>query len=160
MSFYRKHFIAIELAISILAAAVLVLVIEQLLARNMPIGTLTGNRQALYTALASAGGSLLGFILTSVSIVVVFGQLRIFDLIRSAGQYEELFRVYFHGIGALAAATLWALAGLVVDTDRSPQPLFTYLMIWLVLLSALRVWRCVWLLQYIVRIAGAARTAG
>ena len=122
------------------------------------MGALKGSRQALYTALASTGGSLLGFILTSVSVVMIFGQMPRFNLLRDKGRYNEAFGVYFQAIQWLAIATIWSILALLIDTDTAPKPVVTYVMLGLFILSSFRVYRCVWLLKVLVALAAQRPT--
>jgi hypothetical protein len=108
---------------------------------------LNGSRSATYSAIASIAGSLLGFIITAVSIIAAFGASPKFDLLRKSSQYQAIFQVYFSTIHWLALTTGLALVGLLFDTDRIPQRYLTLAACLVVAITTFRVWGCVWILQ-------------
>src|SRR5438046_2622337 len=119
---YERNFLMIECLVSVAITVLLVIGINRIYGEAAVMGALKGSRQALYTALASTGGSLLGFILTSVSVVMIFGQMPRFNLLRDKGRYNEAFGVYFQAIQWLAIATIWSILALLIDTDTAPKP--------------------------------------
>src|SRR5207249_620650 len=95
---------------------------EMLWGRDAFVEALKGSRQQLYSTIASVAGSLLGFILTAVSIVLVLSPSPRFRILRESGQLERAYRVYFQAILWLAASTVLSFVALLLDTDRSPKP--------------------------------------
>lgn len=113
---------------------------------------LRGNRSEIYSTLAAIAGSLLGFVLTAVSIVLGFSAFPQLAVLRSSEHYATLYRIFFEATGFLAGATVAGLAALVFDRDSYPRPLVLYLALTFTLLSAVRVARCVWVLERFVEL--------
>jgi hypothetical protein len=142
----------LEFGLAVLATALIVFLIECKWGREDFRDALDQNRQALYSTSASLAGSLLGFAIAAVSIILAVGQMPRFRLLRESAQRDTVFRVYFQAILWLAVTTVWALAALVADTDATPRPVFAYGLIGLALISALRLSRCVWVLRVVTTI--------
>ncbi len=116
---------------------------------------LDGNRATAYGTIASIYASLLGFVLTAVSIVLLIGGLPRFKLLRQSKQYGAVFETFFHAVYVLAIGLIVATVGFVVDHDNGGK-----ISLWLEAISFLtfalvvvRVWRCVALLRALALIA-------
>jgi hypothetical protein len=149
---YRRHFMLAEFVAA--GFLFIFLVVWSLLVdRSVVLDHLGGNRLTVYSTTASIGGSLLGFILTAVSVIIVFGEMPRFQLLRRSGQYRTVFAAYFQAIFWLAALTLIAFAGIFADTEARPSLWLPYLVIFFGLVSFVRVCRCVWILKRMTEIA-------
>jgi hypothetical protein len=151
-----------ELAIDVLAVLVVVFVggvgIYFWHGHHAVLAVMRANRGPVYTALAAGFGSLLGFAITAVSIVLtVAGNERLAEL-RKEPAYRTLWRVFFVTIKVLGVATLIAFLALTADKDvpgGATDP--TGWALWLVypvmvclIASVILVRRCVWALQELV----------
>lgn len=112
--------------------------------------TLKGNRGAVYGALASIFGSLLGFAITAVSIVLGFSTTERLAVVRESKHYPTLWKVFTATIRTLGLATVVALLGLILDRDSSPIKAVLYLTVFASILGALRLARCVWVLENVI----------
>lgn len=113
---------------------------------------LNGNRGAIYGALASVFGSLLGFAITAVSIVIGFASHERLALIRQSPHYPTVWKVFFAAIRALGFATLVAMTGLILDRDNAPRYPLLYVMFFATTLATLRVARCAWVLENVIEL--------
>ena len=152
-TWYEKNFSCIEFFAAVLVAAAFFAATRFHKISSAIELILNGSHQTLYATIASIGGSLLGFILTAVSIVIVFGQLPKLRILRQSQQYANVFRVFFQAVNWLAFTTIWALIGLLVDRDSAPSMPVTSIMLFLAVLSAFRVYRCIWVMRAITEIA-------
>lgn len=150
-AFYDKNFLAVEFCISVAVLLTVVLPFELYFGRDVLFSSVDKNRAGLYGTAASVAGSLLGFVISAVSVILVFGQHLHF--LKESGQYPTVFEIFFQSILWLAAATVWAFVGLLVDTAGSGRIWILYGMIWLGVLASLRVYRCVWILKQITMLA-------
>ena len=120
--------------------------------------TLKGNRGAVYGSLASIFGSLLGFAITAVSIMVAFSTNDRLTVVRESKHYAVLWEVFTATIRTLGFATVVALFGLVLDRDNHPMNAMLYLTVFASVLAALRLARCVWVLENVITlVAGASK---
>ena len=149
---YERHFLAIEFLLALLVAGSFALYTEVWWGRPHLGSSLNGNRQAIYSTSASIAGSLLGFALAAVSIILAVGQMPRFRLLRESSQRHQIFAIFFQAIGWLAVTTAWSLACLVADKDQSPRPILLYVLVALGAVCAARIYRCVWVLRSVTQI--------
>ncbi len=114
---------------------------------------LRGSRSPMYTTIASITGSLLGFILTAVSIIAVFLQTPRFVKLHKTDTIKDVFAIYTSATRWLAFATVWIIIAIIVDTDDHPQLIATAVTLGVVSVASMRVFRCVWALEKIINIA-------
>jgi len=113
---------------------------------------LIGNRVTLYGTMAALFGSLLGFSITAVSIVLGFAASEKLEIVRKSKHYMDLWQVFKSAIKALAFATIFALLGLIFDKDINPVNFILYINLFTAILSVFRVARCIWVLENIIAI--------
>lgn len=151
---YKSHFLMAEFVIAIILTLVLVEVARWIPVIRTGLGVLAASDATLYSTLAGLAGTLLGFTLTSISIILAIGQIPQLKLLRDSGHMATVWMVFSQAIGWLALATVWSLIGLVLSNHNSSPGLIVAVgESGLVMLSGLRVYRCVWALSYIVRAA-------
>src|SRR5438270_4470232 len=138
-SFLEKHFLWTELIIGSLIVAALISIIERVAGDVWLTETLRGNRVTLYGVVTQVAASLLGFIVAAIAIIVSFSESSSVRIFRESGQYSALFRVCYSAVRWLGATTVVAFAAILIDSDAAPKKLMTYLTMWLVIISAVRV---------------------
>jgi len=110
----------------------------------------SGNREVLYGALTTLFGTLLGFIITAVSVVLGFAVSEKLAFVRESRHYKDLWAVFKSTIRILALATGFALIGLIFDKDNQPMNFLLYCNVFWILLSVFRLGRCIWVLENII----------
>ena len=90
---WRTHFLHVELGLALVCSATFV-TWSQLGGGVIVEETLNGNRGAVYGALASIFGSLLGFAITAVSIVLGFSTTERLAVVRESKHYQTLWTVF------------------------------------------------------------------
>lgn len=111
-----------------------------------------GSRGPMYTTIAAITGSLLGFILTAMSIIAVFVQTPRFEKLQNAGGVKQIFRIYMSATRWLSFTTVWIIVAIVLDTDERNQLHVTAATAFIVTITAMRVFRCVWALEEIIEV--------
>ncbi len=147
---YKRHFLLAELIISIFIILATVYVTGCLCPQRSLENWITSNRSTIYPLVATISGTLLGFVITGVSIILAFSESDKLRLLKRSKQYRTIFTIYFSAIKYLALATVVAIVGLAVNDNL--VTLMFYLLLWSILISALRIWRCLWILWNIVEI--------
>jgi hypothetical protein len=112
-----------------------------------------GKRVALFSAIAAIAGSLLGFAIASVSIVLTVAQMPRLKVVRKSKHYRALWLTFHSTIWCLALTTVTALVGLAIDSDARPNLFVTALVAGTCTTAGLRVFNAIWILEQIVRIA-------
>ena len=108
--------------------------------------------------LSSIGAiTLLGFIITGISILIAFLEAPQMRLIKKSKQYTNLFKIYTSAIKHLGLLTIFSIIGILVD-DPTISVIIFYLVIFFIITSTLRTWRCLWVLEQFIRIIQGSST--
>jgi|WetSurMetagenome_2_1015567.scaffolds.fasta_scaffold155834_2 hypothetical protein len=154
---YKKHFLAIEL----ICALAVVIILYVLFSTNLDPDQLTNLMKNMRTSvypLSSMGAiTLLGFIITGVSILIAFLETPALRLIKNSKQYVNLFKIYFSAIKHLGFLTILSIIGILVDQPFLSLIIF-YLVIFFIISSTLRTWRCLWVLEQFIEIIRSSST--
>jgi hypothetical protein len=110
------------------------------------------NREVFYGALTTLFGTLLGFIITAISIVLGYSANEKLAIVKESKHYQDLWDIFKTAIRVLATITIFSLLGLVFDNNQKPFNAFLYITFFLVVLSVFRVGRCIWVLEKIMLI--------
>jgi hypothetical protein len=150
---YETHFLGYDLVLALISSILVILVIEQLWGRSQVIQTLNGTRQGIYGALASIAGSLLGFSITTVSIVMGFIQAPQLQILRESRHHQTLYDVFFSTIRYLALAVALPLVALFMDRDNAPSIWVCYAVLVITAIATMRLYRSMWALGRVIRLA-------
>ena len=136
------------------ALAVAVAVWDVLLnGRSTLAPLIEGNRAAIYGTAASIAGALLGFLITTVTVIQALVSNRAFARLRASDKYSTLWRVFRWTIRSLAVATALSFVSLIADRDTTPcWPLF-HLEVWALLVAAFLVARSIWILERVLAVS-------
>ncbi len=154
-NWWRKNFLLVELFIALLATAGLLLWCVRGSGLQELEKLVHGNRGQIYGTLASICGSLLGFVIATLSVVLGFNTSRRLDVLRKSTYYKQLWSVFTSAIRVLAFTTCAWLLALFVDRDSSPNLFILVLCFGATFLAVLRLGRAVWVLERIVEILTA-----
>ena len=146
---WRRHFLAAELAVAAAATLVLVCLVRYNRFACYLDSVVEVSHPFIYASLASICGSLLGFNLTAASIVLTGDSLRL-RIVRRSEHYRTIWRVFGATARALAATTVLALAGLVIDQTGALSVPLLWSIVFAFLLSCLRIFRAVWVLGNVI----------
>lgn len=149
---WRANFLHAEFGVALLCGLIFVIWAQVCGGGALIQETLNGNRGAVYGALASIFGSLLGFAITAVSIVLGFSTTERLAVVRESRHYPTLWKVFTATIRTLGLATVVALLGLILDRDGSPMKWVLYFTVFTMILAALRLSRCVWILENVIEL--------
>ena len=149
---WRRNFLPAEFGAAIAATAILVYLVHWSRFATCVDSVIAVSRPLIYASLASVCGSLLGFNLTAASIVLasVNSNSPRLRAVRESGHYETIWRVFIAAAKALAAATLLALVGLVINHDGALGVPLSWALVFAFLLSCLRAFRVAWVLGNVI----------
>jgi hypothetical protein len=156
---WKTNFLHVEFGIGLFLGAVFVVWFEKLNGAHLVDETLQGNRSAVYGALASIFGALLGFAITAVSVVLGFSSTERLSVIRESQHYSTLWKVFTAAIRTLGLATVATLVALVLDRDASPMRIVLHLSVFASILAIFRLARCVWVLENVIALVSAPSKA-
>lgn len=147
---YKRRFLKMEFLISIVISVLIVCVMEYTWSSETIGHWISENEKDIYPLIATISGTLLGFVITGVSILLAFSESEKLKLLKRTKQYKTIFDVYFSTIKYLAVTTIIAIFGILINNRLAIVTL--YILIWSVIISSLRVWRCLWILESIVEV--------
>lgn len=147
---WRSHFLDAELFVSLLIGFAFIVWQQWMDGETVICALLKGNRSAIYGTLASIFGSLLGFVITARSVILGFSMTERLAVVRNSKHYPVLWDVFLGTTRALGIGTGLSLIALVLDRDNAPQPLILQLCVVAIIISASRLFRCVWILEKVV----------
>lgn len=149
---YDKYFLFMEFLLSIVLSLVILWVINKYSLQDEVMNVLKGSRSALYGAIAGVAGSLLGFVITGLSILLVTGNSESMNALRSSKYYNQIFKVFLNTSKYLGLLVVLSLVSLIIDRDTAPLFELNMVVMWGVIIVTFRVLRCLWVLENIIGI--------
>lgn len=154
---YGRHFLWYELGVSIIGIAITYLVVGRVVSQNSLHEFLGSSRQILYSSIAVIAGALLGFVIAGVTVLLVLPENRLLNAIKKTTAYSQVHAIFFSTLKMLAITTVVSLAALFVDTMEHPHVIMFYVVLWGLVISTLRIGRCVWVLENLIAITERGR---
>ena len=108
---------------------------------NLVIDGVTSNFSSIYSTLMQVSGSLLGFVLTGVSILIIASNQSIFKEYKKAGHFHSLIRLFTITLYLLGLDTIFFLIVLVINDSK--LIFFFFLTIWLIILTVIFLFRSI-----------------
>ncbi len=145
VSFYKRHFLGVELMISLLFGLVF---LYFCMTTQVLTDMITKSRNDLFPLLAGAAAGFLGFLITGVSILMFFLNEKKLEELKDSPHVKTIFQIYFSAIKALSILVLIAFIGI-----------FSTPVDWLIygtcgtflLVSIARIIRCVWIVEELAK---------
>jgi low affinity Fe/Cu permease len=137
-------------------AAVVLLVLAFLVgasASNFEETLSAGHRGSLYGSLAGTAGSLLGFVLAALSILVALPSSERLEALRCHPKWERVPSSYFRAARALLGVVVLCSLGVVLDSAKEPWQLYEAIAVAVLALALVRVTAAVVALDQIVGVA-------
>lgn len=108
--------------------------------------------------MASLEGTLLGFVLAALTIVLGYSQSPRFAVIRQSRHWSVLFGIYLSGVRWTALATVFSLTALILDKDRSPNMISAELSAVSLVFSAVFITQVLWATEGVVKVVISERS--
>jgi len=106
------------------------------------------NSGLLYPIFFNSGITLLGFLLTGVSIIIVFLQSDKLSILSETSHPKMIMKIYFSAIRYCSIFTALSFIGMV----SLVFPFFSHILLLFSLLSIIRLIRCVWIIESVAEI--------
>lgn len=151
-SWWRKNFLTAELIVAVGMSAVLLIWCKYAHGEESLRLIVQGNRAQIYGTIGAIFGSLLGFVITALSVVLGFSSSERLKVLRSSRYYKQLWDVFTSAIRVLGLTTVVWLAALFFDRESHTRPLLLFVALSFTSLAILRLVRCVWVLERIVEV--------
>jgi hypothetical protein len=152
---YGRHFLGMELSIATALSFAFCLWCEGFGGGTQLEAVLGTNRGAIYGTLASMLGTLLGFAITAISILLTMWPADTLQVLRDSGQGKTMWRTFTSCTRWLSAATALAVCALLFDTAGAPKYWLVYLGLWPMIVSVLRLVRTLWILEQVIDVIAA-----
>ena len=147
---WRKHFLRAELGVAIVVTALLIVWCRWNGGANVLNNIVRGSGGTIDGTLASIFGSLLGFTVASLSVILAMSSSEQTKRLRQSACDQQLWAVFSSAIKALGLATITWLMALFFDREVKAHPLVLVLCLGVSFLACLRTARCVWVLERVV----------
>jgi len=151
IDWWRRYFIWAEFGLAVAITAAFLIWMLEWHGSDVVAALLKGRRVAIYGVLASVFGALLGFIITTVSVVIVAAQSQRLDALRESKHYRDLWRIFFATIRGLALATAVSFLSMLFDQENAPSDVWVAACFYVIVLATLRLARSVVVLQFVVK---------
>jgi len=159
-SWWRRHFLWAELCLALIVTLAFFLWCDHFGGWIPVIDVLKDNRSAIYQTATSIFGSLLGFVIAALSLLISLSGSPSLKLVQESSHYPTLWKTFATANRALSLATVASFLALIFDRDSSPSRLIFFAVFYSAMLAALRMARCVWILEQVVRVvAGKTKAA-
>jgi hypothetical protein len=118
---------------------------------------LRDRRGDVYPAVVGLEGTILGFVLAALTIVLGYANSPRFEPLRQTRHWEAVFRAYTRAAKWTAVALVYGLVVLMFDTDSAPNSPLSLMLLLTSLLAAIRVARVLYITEGVVRVVIHAR---
>ncbi len=146
---YKKHFLLGELAISFLIVIILIFCIQNIWINDEIESWINLNGNNLYSLIATTAGTLFGFVITGVSILFVFPDTSNLKKLRNSPLYKYVYKIYISTIKYLG---LTLIISVVAIFCHNYIVIFFYVVLWTIIITFFRIWRCLWVLTNMIDI--------
>ncbi|RJS49675.1 MAG: hypothetical protein CIT03_02485 [Methanobacterium sp.] len=147
VAFYWNHLKLSNVILSFFIVFIIKFVLETYYSPGDLNTLISANKDNIYLIVATISGTLLGFIITSISVIAAFFDSKKLELIREYGMVNDLFNIFFSTIKFLAITTLIAILGIISNWTI----LIFYLIIFNVIVSSFLIACCIWALETIIK---------
>lgn len=154
---WAKEFLFAEWLSSLVVAGGLLVAVYGFNLRPVLETILAGNRSSIYGTLAVLFGSLLGFTLTAVTIILSFAHGERLGVVRRSEHYSTLWETFQSTIRWLATATFAALLALIFDRLSAPKPWLTVIVFFTAIVCMARIGRIIWILEMVIALLTSER---
>lgn len=155
--FARQHFLTIDLLLAIAIGGALAWwgesdrwsVLEPIMRRN---------GAAFYTAVAAVIGSLLGFTISAVTLLLAFSESPALAVLAESRRYPELWGIFLSSIRWLGVGTAYSLMAIMLDGEGPHRHWLFYGSVTVLLICAARVSRAIWVLEKVTALVISRRS--
>jgi hypothetical protein len=156
--FFRQHFLTIELLLALGVGGALACWGEADQWRALdPV--MRRNGSAFYTATAAIIGSLLGFTISAITLLLAFSESPALALLASSKKYPELWKVFLSSIRWLGIGTAYSLATIMLDGEGPLRHWLFYGSVTVLLVCGARVARAIWVLENVTALVIGQRNS-
>ena len=113
---------------------------------------LEDRRGGIYSVLVGLEGTVLGFIIAALTIVIGYSTSPRFEILRDSRHWSAIFQAYTRGAKGIAVALLFALVGLIFDSDKAPNAPLTVANTAALLVAGVLISRVIYVTERVVKV--------
>jgi hypothetical protein len=144
IAFFKWHFLLGDTLVFILGHCVLDFILQKTGNKTLVL-LISGNASQLFPIFFNTGITLLGFLLTGLSIVLVFLKDEALEPLKEHGYFKDILHIYLNAILVSALFTASSFLGLVLG----PNQIIMRVTGIIIFIMIARIWRCVWIIEQI-----------
>lgn len=152
VNWYQRHFLAIEFFVAIIIAVLWMTLAHHVAIAHHMLTSMQNPNGALYPTLATLAGTLLGFSMTAITVVLSFVSSEALAIIRKSGHLVTIIAIYRQTILWLGFTTVWSLAVLMLSHQQPVPGWSVDIELYFITISALRQYRSLWVLFHLWKI--------
>lgn len=149
MKFYEKNFTWLN-ALAGIVTALVIFLLDHFLCPNILADFLKEHHRNFYGVLASVYGALLGFTITTVSLLLSFSKSPSLALIRKSTHYNTIWSIFKGTMRWLGLGTILSIILLFPNGDNQFVLWLSYFSAGLLVYVTLLIERCIWVLGNII----------
>ncbi|MFF0378957.1 hypothetical protein [Actinoplanes missouriensis] len=118
---------------------------------------LNDNRGDLYPAIVGLEGTILGFVLAALTIVLGYSQAPRFEILRKSRHWQSIFRTYIRSVKWTGLALVAAILGLVFDRNNAPNPVISIVVASTGAGATFWLWRVLFVTEGVVKVVANSK---
>jgi hypothetical protein len=145
-AFFKKHFIVRDTIFVILLCCTFNIVFKRISKWELA-NLLLENAETIFPIFFNAGITLVGCLLTGISVLVAFLDKSQLERFKTADLFNDIFGIFFNALLFCGIFTILGLWGLI-----APGLLVSRLASITIILIIARIWRCIWIFKNLIEI--------
>jgi len=150
-NYYGNHFLGVHTFLITIFTSIIFFVFWKI-SYLQKISDFITNQKDLFNLVASISASLLGFVITGLSILIVFYDSSKLEIIKKSKHKNLIYTIYFSTIKYLAVLTIVSILLCFLSGKQPYNLIFLFIFCWSFALSVFRIHRCLWILSTIIKI--------
>ena len=150
LQFFEKHFLLAD-TLKLTLICCLISIVLQKTGKQDFLNFVFDNKEQLYPLFFNTGITLLGFLMTGISIILIFLNDERLILLRESGHFKSILGIYINTILVTAVFTILGFLGLVLKSNDLLKKLSLVIEA-VILIEAIRIWRCIWIIEEVSKI--------
>lgn len=152
---YERHFLGYDFLLAIILLMIFIWSINAKVI-NFDDFFLKDSRQKLYSSITSISGSLVGFIIASLAILVAFPENDSLKKLKISKRYSDIFVTFISTCKYLTVSLFLSMGTSILDKNTiisNCSLIFFYANIFSIIISTFRIFRCIWILENLLKLS-------
>ena len=152
MQLCKKHFVGCDSIKSILIILILFLILFFTNIQDRVVNAIFDHDDfnGFILTIIQFYTTLIGFILAMLAIVLAVDSSEKLKYFKSSPYYEKVFTIFYSALGYMCLGFLF---NLVLFFVKCYESVLFYIMLWLFIISGIKLYRCGWIISHLIRLS-------